>query len=92
MTTIGIRELKAHLSRYLRRVRKGESLLVTDRGRGIATIMSVNESRVRQKALQLVRQGKLDWGGGKPTGLKHRVPCRGKSLSQTIREDRADRL
>ena len=38
MDTVGIRELKAHLSRHLRRVRSGARLLVTERGRVIASL------------------------------------------------------
>jgi len=36
MKTVGIRELKNRLSEYLRKVRSGESLLVTDRGEVVA--------------------------------------------------------
>ena len=38
MRTVGVRELKAHLSRLLRDVQRGESVLVTDRGRVIAEL------------------------------------------------------
>lgn len=38
MKEAGIRELKAHLSRYLRDVQAGETVLVTDRGQVIAEI------------------------------------------------------
>lgn len=38
MRTIGIRELKAHLSRTLRDVQRGERYLVTDRGRIVAEL------------------------------------------------------
>jgi antitoxin (DNA-binding transcriptional repressor) of toxin-antitoxin stability system len=38
MVSTGIRELKAHLSRYLRRVARGEIVLVTDRGRPVAEL------------------------------------------------------
>lgn len=38
MKTIGVRELKAHLSRVLREVNAGDSFLVTDRGRVIAEL------------------------------------------------------
>ena len=38
MKAIGIRELKAHLSRVLRDVSGGESYLVTDRGRVVAEL------------------------------------------------------
>ena len=42
MDTVGIRELKAHLSRHLKRVRSGARLIVTERGRSIATISPVD--------------------------------------------------
>jgi prevent-host-death family protein len=35
---VGIRELRQNLSHYLRRVRKGESLQVLDRGRPVALL------------------------------------------------------
>ncbi|MGQ0767177.1 MAG: type II toxin-antitoxin system Phd/YefM family antitoxin [Gemmatimonadota bacterium] len=38
MRTIGIRELKAHLSSALREVQRGELYLVTDRGRVVAEL------------------------------------------------------
>ena len=38
MKTVGVRELKNRLSEYLRHVRSGESLLVTDRGEVVAEI------------------------------------------------------
>ena len=36
--TVGIRELKNRLSQYLRRVRAGEAVLVTDRGQVVAEL------------------------------------------------------
>jgi antitoxin (DNA-binding transcriptional repressor) of toxin-antitoxin stability system len=38
MKAIGVRELKAHLSRYLRDVRAGEVILVTDRNEVVAEL------------------------------------------------------
>jgi antitoxin (DNA-binding transcriptional repressor) of toxin-antitoxin stability system len=38
MISTGIRDLKAHLSRYLRQVAGGEIVLVTDRGRVVAEL------------------------------------------------------
>jgi len=51
MTRVGIAELKARLSEYLRRVRRGHSLTVLDRDRPIARLVPYVESeplRVRQ--------------------------------------------
>jgi prevent-host-death family protein len=39
MKTVGVRDLKNRLSEYLRRVRSGESVLVTDRGEVVAELL-----------------------------------------------------
>ena len=39
METVGVRDLKSKLSEYLRRVRLGESVLVTDRGEVVAELL-----------------------------------------------------
>jgi prevent-host-death family protein len=41
---VGIRELKNNLSRYLDKVKQGESLAVTDRGNIIAYILPAEKS------------------------------------------------
>jgi prevent-host-death family protein len=43
---VGIRELKNHLSRYLDRVRDGDEIVVTDRGRAIARVVPFGDERV----------------------------------------------
>lgn len=44
---VGIRELKNNLSRYLDRVREGEEVLVTDRGRPVARLLPLDRSTER---------------------------------------------
>lgn len=39
MSSVGVRDLSHHTSRYLARVKAGQSLEVTERGRVIAVIM-----------------------------------------------------
>lgn len=41
MDRIGVRELRQHASRYLRRVRAGEVIEVTDRGTPVARLVPV---------------------------------------------------
>lgn len=41
MEAIGVRELRQHASRYLARVRRGETLEVTDRGRPVARLVPI---------------------------------------------------
>ena len=38
MNTVGVAELRQNLSRYLRRVQRGERLVVTDRNRPVAEL------------------------------------------------------
>ena len=40
MASVGIRELRANLSRWLERARKGEEVVITDRGRPVARLTS----------------------------------------------------
>jgi len=39
MESIGVRELRQHASRYLARVKAGETLQITDRGRPVARLV-----------------------------------------------------
>ncbi len=66
MIAIGVRELKARLSEYLRLVRAGELVLVTDRGRVVAELRSVGAqggSVVEPGLYELVRRGHARIGG-----------------------------
>jgi antitoxin (DNA-binding transcriptional repressor) of toxin-antitoxin stability system len=46
MQTVGVRELKNKLSEYLRRVRLGERVLVTDRGEVVAEFLPPGQGQV----------------------------------------------
>jgi antitoxin (DNA-binding transcriptional repressor) of toxin-antitoxin stability system len=90
MEAVGIRELKARLSRHLKRVRSGIRLMVTDRGRSIATISPV-ETPVDDVAWarRFVAEGRARWSGGKPVGSARPVPVsRGRTVSRAVIEDR----
>jgi prevent-host-death family protein len=88
MERVGVRELKAHLSRYLKRVRSGARLLVTERGRSIATISPVEAPADVGWAHQLVAEGRAHWHGGKP-GATTPVKVTGKRMaSSVVLEDR----
>jgi prevent-host-death family protein len=52
---VGVRDLKNNLSRYLDRVQAGEELVVTDRGRPIARVTSID--RATDRLAQLVEAG-----------------------------------
>jgi antitoxin (DNA-binding transcriptional repressor) of toxin-antitoxin stability system len=64
--TVGIRELKNRLSEHLREVRRGEHLLITDRGEVIGELsppgQSIAETSVPIGVLALARRGMLTLG------------------------------
>ena len=89
MNTIGIRELKAHLSRHLKRVRSGVRLTVTERGRSIATISPVEAPVDVDWAHRLVADGRARWNGGKPSGSARPGTTIGtRTVSDAVIEDR----
>jgi len=89
MATVGIRELKSHLSQYIRRVERGERITITHRGQAVAVIgPAVASPRIRRLE-EMVRTGVARWGGGKPRGSAR--PARlthGPSVADAIIEDR----
>ena len=52
--SVGIRDLRDHLSAYLERVKAGESLTITEHGRPIARIVS---STYTPRLLELIARG-----------------------------------
>jgi prevent-host-death family protein len=89
MDTVGIRDLKAHLSRHLKRVRSGTRLMVTERGRSIATISPVDTPADVAWAHRLVAEGRAHWSGGKPAGNPRAArPAAGRMVSDAVLEDR----
>ena len=49
---VGSRELKTHLGRYLQRVRRGETVLVTDRDEPVAELRPVGAADATASALR----------------------------------------
>jgi prevent-host-death family protein len=60
--TIGIRDLKIHLSEYLRRVRQGQTILITDHGKAVGRILPM-EQPLEERLESLRAAGLLAWNG-----------------------------
>jgi len=88
MITVGIRELKNKLSRYLRDVRQGRSITITERGQSVAVLMPAGTHPDAQLARELAQKGIGSWRGTKPKGASKRVTVKGKPVSQIILEER----
>ena len=88
METVGIRELKANLSHYIRKVKSGEKIIITDRKKEVAVILPQGQESEYEELLQLIQRGLAHWSGGKPTGMPSRVKSKGKSVSSAVLEGR----
>ena len=87
-TKVGTRELKNKLSEYMRRVKAGETIIVTERGKTIGQIIPVRQT-VEEKLQAMVDAGLAEWNGkkvspGKPVAINRSD----KQLSDLVVEDR----
>lgn len=98
MERIGVRELRQNASKYLDRVKKGESLEVTERGVPVAIIgpvPTVKKSRVQE----LIDDGLMTPGSGDlAEWLAANPPApidpdyRGPSIADVLDEQRGERF
>ena len=98
MKTVGIRELKNHLSEYLRRVRLGESVLVTDRGEVVAEFSPPTRGAIDTSLpvglLALAKRGLVTLGASRDGGEYEPLPRtrRGRrTAAQLLDEERGSR-
>ena len=91
MATVGIREAKTHLSKYLKMVRQGQEVVLTDRGRPVGKIVPfpASELSLEERLLRLAEQGVL---GREPSrasaGLPPLVRISRGIAQQYLQEDR----
>jgi len=91
MTTAGIKDIKNNLSRYLDRVKSGEEILITERGKPIARIIreSGKSSSIRQALGPLLENGLVSMPTQQPgKEPPARIEASGKSASEMAMEDR----
>lgn len=87
----GIRELRQNLSRYVDRVRTGETIDVTEHGQLVARLMPASDTRSEIAALEnrglVVRAPSLDFASLAPP----RAPRSGERVpSEILADERAD--
>ncbi|MFH2102163.1 MAG: type II toxin-antitoxin system prevent-host-death family antitoxin [Chloroflexota bacterium] len=61
-TRVGTRELKNHLSQYLRRVKAGETVVITERGKPVGQIVPIQDD-LSSRLKKLAEAGVLEWNG-----------------------------
>ena len=91
MISVGVRELKNNLSKFLRSVKSGEEIVVTDHGKPVARMVqerpeadSVDEALRRMEAEGLITRATKPLRKNIP--MPPKVP--GKPLSEIVIEDR----
>lgn len=92
-TTAGVREVRDRFTKYLARVRSGETVVITDRGVPVAILKPPTaETTWEERKAQMVAEGLLipaKRRTARPWKPIHIPP--GKPLSEIIIEDREDR-
>jgi antitoxin (DNA-binding transcriptional repressor) of toxin-antitoxin stability system len=96
--TVGIRELKNSLSEYIRRIRTGETVLVTDRGEIVAELSAPGTNKsdpaLPPGLAALARRGLATVGAGHNPALYRPLPRkrRGRfSSARLLDEERGSR-
>jgi prevent-host-death family protein len=87
---VGIRELRQDLSRYLRRVRAGERLIVTERGRPLAVVSPWADDG--DTISRLVADGRVRRGVGGLASVQPLGRDVSRDASEALAEERAERL
>jgi antitoxin (DNA-binding transcriptional repressor) of toxin-antitoxin stability system len=101
MAQVGIRAFKAELSRYLRQVRSGRSVLLTDRGQVIAEVSAPTVATKSTGARKLGRDARLaaliERGVLRPAACRDRPWAKGRlvrlppgTARRLLDADRAD--
>jgi prevent-host-death family protein len=94
MATVGVRELKNRLTHYLARTRRGEEILVTDRGVPVALLGPIDRtagrepSTIEARLATLAARGLVILPVRRPSRRLRPVKASGEPLSRMILEDR----
>lgn len=88
-TQVGVRDAKMHLSKYLKLVKNGEEVILTERGCPIGKIVPIEKKELPLEArLRLLEEsGRLE-AKKEPEPIPPPIPVRGKDAQQYLREDR----
>jgi prevent-host-death family protein len=94
MKETALQDFRDNLGRYLGKVRRGEEILISERGKIFARISPCemnNDKNTRSLLLRLAKTGQIllpAAGRGKPQGRPRKVRAKGIPLSRTIIENR----
>ncbi len=92
MSTVGVKELKNQLTRYLRRTKHGEEIIITERGRPIGVIQPIQSegksASLETRLARLAAQGFVTLPTRKPVKRMRLAKISGPPISKSILQDR----
>jgi prevent-host-death family protein len=92
MSTVGVKDLKNRLTQYLRRTKRGEEIIITERGTPIALIQPIRNAdkavSLEARLARLAARGIVALPTQKPLRRVRLAKVSGKPISKTIVEDR----
>jgi len=87
-TSVGTRELKNRLSQYLRRVKSGETVVITERGKPVGQIVPI-QTDLTSRLKKLADAGVVEWNGNPVPSYRPKAVNKSKRLlSDLIAEER----
>jgi len=92
METVGLRLANLHFAAYIKKVRQGAEIVLTDRGRPVAVIKPLAEvsSTVEEKLTELEKRG-LIRRAEQPFVLPLPEVCSGETFAETVTKMRRER-
>jgi prevent-host-death family protein len=85
---VGIRELKTHLSSYIRQVKSGASVVITEHGKPVGRIVPISPS-LEVRLQDLTEAGLAAWSGQRLPAMAPVARTRGQQMvSDLLLEDR----
>ncbi len=87
---VAIRDLKNRLSAYLRLVKAGQTVVVSDRGQPIAELSPIGRRRQtsRDRLQRLIESGEVVPGKGRGLAPFDPISVSGRPVSKTLLDDR----
>lgn len=93
MEKVGLREANIHFAKYIKKVKEGKKIILTDRGKTIAMItpLTKKEEPLEERLQWMEETGILRRASGR-IKLRTLIRAPGKEVSKTVSENREERF
>lgn len=94
MERVGLREANVHFAKYMKMVKEGEEILLTDRGVPFAVIQPLKKgvATLEERLHLLEKEGILTQAKKRNLPLHEPLSLEGRALAEIIAEGREERL